>query len=139
MVFEEFCVESKKWIRIEIMKTSSKKEKGKRLQYWTCEKISKLLNIPWGPDEQIASREMGQPGCDVRLVADAKDRFPWSVECKNQEKWNIPAWIRQAKDNQKPGTDWLLICSRNRFDNIAILDADCLFELLSRISGKKGR
>lgn len=118
---------------------SSAKAKARRLQNWIAQKISELLGIPWGKDEQIAPREMGQSGTDIRLIADAKDRFPWSVEAKWQEKWDVPGFIRQAKENQLPGTDWLLIIKKNRHEELAILDADVFFDLLRLISGKKGR
>lgn len=112
-----------------MIKTSSAKAKGRSLQNWTCQKISDLLGIPWGKDELIASREMGQNGTDVRLVNEAQERFPFSVECKNQEKWNVPAWIKQAKDNQKEGTHWLLIAKKNHAKPVVIMDAETFFEL----------
>jgi hypothetical protein len=116
---------------------ASAKGKARRLQQWACQKISDLTGYTWGKDEQIASREMGQSGVDVRLVADAKEAFPWSVECKYQEKWDIPGWIKQAKENEAPGTDWVLFVKRNRHEEIAVLDADVFFDLLKLIPYKK--
>lgn len=81
----------------------------------------------------IASREMGQPGTDVRLIGEAKERFPFSVECKNQEVWSVPAWIEQAKSNQAPGTDWLLVLKKNRIPPVVIMDAERFFTLLKRL------
>ena len=119
---------------------SSRKGKGRQLQQWVANKISLLIDLPWGKDEQIASREMGQSGVDIRLVGEAKELFPWSVECKRQESWGIHSWIRQAKENQMPGTDWLLIAKRNRQDAVVILDADVFFDILRLIQGRrKGR
>lgn len=114
------------------MKTASAKAKGRNLQNWVCQKISDLTGFAWGKDELIASREMGQTGTDVRLVGEAQERFPFSVECKNQETWSIPAWIKQAKENQKEGTDWLLVCKRNRMAPIVVMDAEQFFMLLKR-------
>lgn len=85
----------------------------------------------------IASREMGQNGVDIRLTPEALKKFPWSVECKNQENWSVPAWIRQTKENAYSNTDWLLIASRNNESPIAILDANVFFELLKLIPGDK--
>lgn len=113
------------------------KSKGRKLQQWACKKIADLLNCEWGPDEQIASREGGQSGTDVRLTGDAKDSFPWSVECKYCETWAVPRWIAQAKDNRKPGTDWLLIMRKNRHEEIVALDAEVFFDLLKMIPFKK--
>jgi len=114
------------------MKTSSAKAKGRALQNWTCEKISELLGIKWGADEKIAPREMGQNGTDVRLVGEALEQFPFSVECKNQESWAFPSWIKQAKDNQKEGTDWLLVVKKNRTKPIVVMDAEVFFKLLTK-------
>ena len=75
-----------KAIKGDAMKTSSCKSKGRRLQQWVAQKISDLIELPWGPDEQVASREMGQSGPDIRLIGDARHLFPWSVEAKNQER-----------------------------------------------------
>lgn len=110
------------------IKPSSAKAKGRTLQHWVCQKISDLLEIPWGKDELIASREMGQSGTDVRLIGEAQTRFPFSVECKCQETWSFPAWIRQARGNQKEGTDWLLIVNKNFHAPTVTMDAQRFFE-----------
>lgn len=114
------------------IKPSSAKAKGRSLQQWVCQKISDLLGIEWGKDELIASREMGQAGTDVRLLGEAQKRFPYSVECKYQETWSVLAWIEQAKQNQKEGTDWLLVIRKNRIDPVVVMDADRFFDLLKR-------
>lgn len=116
---------------------ASAKAKGRNLQKLVCQKISDLVNLPWGKDETIASREMGQAGTDVRLIGEARKKFPFSVECKAQESWSVPAWIRQAKENQLPKTAWLLIFKRKREKPIAVLDLDVFFDLLSQIDKVK--
>jgi len=113
-------------------KISSRKAKGRRFQQWICQKVSDLLGLPWGPDEQIASREMGQSGVDVRLIGEALNRFPFSVEAKAAERWDIPSWIEQAKSNQKKGTDWLLFVTKNRYKPIVIMDAEEFFKLYGK-------
>ncbi len=120
-------------IRMAKIKPSSAKAKGRNLQNWVCKKISELLGIPWGKDEEIASREMGQAGVDIRLVGRALRRFPFSVECKWQESWSILSWIKQAQMNQKPGTDWLLVAKKNRIKPVVILDAERFFEILKEV------
>lgn len=112
------------------IKPISAKAKGGQLQRWACEKISELLGMPWGKDEMIAPRETGQAGTDVRLVGEAKKLFPFSVECKWQECWNVLSWVKQAKANQIEGTDWLLICKKNRTEPIVVMDAERFFALL---------
>lgn len=111
----------------------SGKAKGRRLQQWTANLISRVTGIPWGKDELIASREMGQSGVDVRLIGAAKELFPFSVECKAQEKWSIPAWIKQAKENEMADTVWLLIAKRNNEKPVMVMDAEKFFMLWSQV------
>jgi hypothetical protein len=108
---------------------SSRKAKGRGLQKWVAQKISEITGIPCGKDERIASREMGQSGTDIRLVGKAKEVFPFSIECKYQETWSVPAWIQQAKDNWGKGTDWLLFMRKNRHEEIVVLDAEAFFKI----------
>ncbi|MEA2036493.1 MAG: hypothetical protein U9O94_03230, partial [Nanoarchaeota archaeon] len=81
----------------------------------------------------IASREMGQAGTDIRLLGEALDGFPFSVECKRCENMSVPAWVKQAKANQLDNTDWLLFTKRNREQPLVILDADVFFEILKKL------
>jgi hypothetical protein len=104
------------------MKTSSAKSKGRRLQQYVCKGISRITGIKWGKDELIRSREGGQSGTDVVLIGIAEEKFPFSVECKNQENYSIHRWIKQAKENQKPGTDWMLVAKRNYGEPIVIME-----------------
>lgn len=112
---------------------AARKAKARRLQNWVAEKISKLLGIPWGKDKEIQGREMGQSGVDVKLYGKALELFPFSIECKWQETWSIPAWIKQAQENRLDNTDWLLICKKNREDPIIIMDAEAFFKLYKEI------
>jgi hypothetical protein len=118
------------------IQVSSAKAKGRNLQQWVCQKISELTGLPWGADEVIASREGCQSGTDVRLVGIAKERFPFSVECKWQETWNVLPWIEQARTNQLPGTDWLLVIKKNRIKPVVVMDAERFFELLKKEEGE---
>lgn len=111
----------------------SAKAKGRRLQQWTANMISRVTHLPWGKDEMIASREMGQSGVDVRLIGEAKQLFPFSVECKAQETWSLPEWIRQAESNVMEDTTWLLIFKRNNEKPIAAMDAEKFFMLWSQV------
>lgn len=113
---------------------SSRKGKGRGLQKFVAEEISKLTGIPCGKDEEITSREMGQCGTDIRLSKRVLRLFPFSVECKNCESWSLPAWISQAKRNQLPDTDWLLVITKNGHEEIVIIDAKVFFSILK---GKK--
>ena len=109
----------------------SAKAKGRKAQQWIMKKISDLTGLPCGKDELIASREMGQSGTDVRLIGEAQKLFPFSVEAKWQETWSIPSWIRQAKENQKEETDWLLLMKKNHHEYIVCLDAEVFFKIIA--------
>jgi hypothetical protein len=109
---------------------SSAKAKGRRLQQFFAQKISELTGIPYGKDELIESREMGQAGGDIKLIGKAREVFPFSCECKSQETWSVSAWVEQAKANKMPGTDWLLIAKKSGSDPIVMMDVDTFFRLL---------
>lgn len=108
---------------------ASRKAKGRNFQKWVAKKISKLLGIPYGQDELISSRPMGQSGTDVCLMGEAKKRFPYSIEVKWQETWALPSWIQQTKTNQTKGTDWLLFVKKNRHEEIVVMDAEVFFKI----------
>lgn len=112
------------------IKISSRKDKGRSLQKWVCKILSDLTGIACGKDEDIEPRPMGQSGVDVVLRGDAKNIFPFSIECKNQESWSMHSWIDQAKQNEKPNTAWLLICKRNQNKPVAVMDAELFFKII---------
>jgi hypothetical protein len=94
---------------------ASAKGKGRSLQYWICNKISSLLNIPYIQSDDsclIHSREMGQHGVDIILRGEALKRFPYSIESKSSESLNLMPVIEQIEANQKKDTDWLIVHKR---------------------------
>ena len=65
------------------------------------QKISRTLpRNSLGKGRNDSLEKWVNPGQDVRLVGEAKKRFPFSIECKWQESWSLPSWIKQAKENQ---------------------------------------
>jgi hypothetical protein len=95
--------------------TASAKGKGRNLQYWVCEQISKITGIPWvqsSDDCEIHSREMGMSGKDIVLRGKAKEKFPFSVECKSSEQLNLVDTVKQAESNTGPGESWLIVHKR---------------------------
>ena len=66
---------------------------------------------------------------DILLSPAARRLFPFSVECKNQEKLNIWSSLEQAETNSGKHTP-LLIFKRNRTKTYAVLEFDKLLELL---------
>lgn len=94
------------------IKVSSRKEKGRGLQYWVCERIAEMFGIEFIQSDDtclIHSREMGQHGTDIILRGEIFNKFPFDIECKSCESLSIPDWIRQAKANKKENRDWLLV------------------------------
>lgn len=120
------------------IRPQSAKSKGRRLQHWVCELISTLTGYDWGPDCPIESRPMGQSGPDVRLEQCVKECFPFTVECKWQEKWAIQQWIDQArKYPTRRGITWLLFLKRNNNNPVVVMDAEKFFELLEKVNEKE--
>ena len=119
------------------IKVSSAKAKGRECQKWVGAKIAELTGLPFGKDCPIESRPMGQSGVDVRLDREALARFPFSLECKATESWDVPGAIRQARENRKTGTDWLVVMKKSRDRHVAILDAEVFFNLLALIPGER--
>lgn len=103
----------KKFERAEkTIKVSSRKGKGRGLQYWVCERIAKIFGIEFVQSDDsclIQSRPMGQHGTDVILRGNIYKEFPFDIECKSCESLSIPEWVRQARTNKKENRDWLVI------------------------------
>jgi len=112
-------------------KVKHSKAKGRNLQNFVAEKISKLLDLPWGPDELISSRRMGQRGMDVVLRGEAAKKFPYSIECASGQTINWLEKMRQVKKGQKKGTDWLLFLKRKEFKSpVVMMDSNLFFKLI---------
>ena len=110
------------------MKPRSAKNKGKRLQNKIRDLILEKFDI-LEPDD-VRSITMGDSGEDILLSPAARRLFPFSVECKNQEKLNIWGALEQAEDNSGNHTP-LVIFKRNRSKTCAVLEFDKLLELLN--------
>ena len=78
------------------MRPSSAKAKGRRLQTWLASQLQETFDLP---TEDVRSTSSGCNGEDVQLSASAREKIPFSFECKNQERVSIwDAWA-QAKSN----------------------------------------
>ena len=110
------------------MKSRSAKNKGKRLQNKVRDLI--LEKFQQLEEDDVRSTTMGDSGEDVLLSPAARKLFPFSVECKNQEKLNIWSSLEQAENNSGSHTP-LLIFKRNRTKTYAVLEFDKLLELLN--------
>ena len=110
------------------MKPRSAKNKGKRLQNKVRDLILEKFDI-LEPDD-VRSITMGESGEDILLSPAARRVFPFSVECKSQEKLSIWSSLEQAEGNSGEHAP-LLIFKRNRSKTYAVLEFDELLKLLN--------
>ncbi len=109
------------------MKTSSAKAKGRRLQQEVAALIRQWLDLP---ETDVKSLPMGAQGCDVWLSAKAQERCPLAFECKNVEKINIWAAIKQAEDNSTIEAAPAVVFARNRQEPYVAIPLGTLMVLL---------
>ena len=110
------------------MKPRSAKNKGKRLQNQVRDLILEKFNSLESDD--VRSITMGESGEDILLSPAARKLFPFSVECKNQEKLNIWKSLEQSETNSGKHTP-IVIFKRNRTKTYVALEFDKLLELLN--------
>ena len=102
------------------MRTQSAKAKGRRLQQWIRDLLIEKLEVH---PEDIESRSMGAGGEDLIMARAARKKFPYSIECKNQEKVNIWDAYDQAQENcgdYEP----IVVLKRNNTKPLVLIDAD---------------
>ena len=113
-----------------MISTSSRKAKGRRLQNKVRELLIEKFDIH--PDD-IKTAVMGESGEDIKMAHGARQKFPFSVECKNQEKLNIWDSLKQAESNAGKHIP-LLVFKRNRSKIYATIEFERLLELLDEDS-----
>ena len=111
------------------MKTSSAKAKGRKLQQWFANLLVEKLNLD---EEDIESRPMGSQGEDIILGKQSRQIFPYSVECKNQEKVNVWEAYAQAEQNCK-GYEPVVVIKRNRQKPLVLLLILSVLSLINQI------
>ena len=112
------------------MKTQSAKAKGRRLQQWFRDLLIEKLNIH---PEDIESRSMGAGGEDLIMARAAREKFLYSVECKNQEKINLWESYNQAQQNSK-NHEPVVILKRNNSKPLILVDAEYFVKLHQDVS-----
>jgi hypothetical protein len=114
------------------MRTSSAKAKGRRLQDWVRERLLTFLSLPSNTD-LVQTAVMGESGADVRLIGSTKERFPFSIECKNQEKYKgVYDILRQAATHATSTSialEPLGVIKMNHQRPIVVLDAEYFMEV----------
>ena len=107
------------------MKSQSKKAKGRRLQQWVRDLLIEKLEVH---PEDIESRSMGDGGEDLIMSRSAREKFPYSIECKNQESLNIWKSYEQAQQNSG-NYEPIVVLKRNNVKPLVLVDADYFVEL----------
>ena len=110
------------------MKTQSAKAKGRKLQQWVRDQIIEQLEVH---PEDIESRSMGAGGEDLIMARAARERFPFSVECKNVEKLNVWEAYEQAKSNSND-YEPIVIMKKNQKKPLVVVDVDFFISLFKR-------
>ena len=107
------------------MKTSSAKAKGRRLQQWMRDLLVEKLDVH---PEDVESRSMGAGGEDLIMARAARKKFPYSIECKNQEKVNGWDAYEQAEENSGD-YEPIVVLKRNNTKPLVLVDADYFVRL----------
>ena len=72
---------------------------------------------------------MGAAGEDVMLSPYARASFPYSIECKNQERMNIWSAWHQANEN-KGMYEPLVVIKKNGVRPLVLLDAENFLDMI---------
>tara|TARA_X000000950_G_scaffold177822_1_gene215808 strand:+ start:145 stop:477 length:333 start_codon:yes stop_codon:yes gene_type:complete len=110
------------------MKTSSAKAKGRKLQQWMRNLLIEKLEVH---PEDIESRSMGAGGEDLIMARAAREKFPMSIECKNQEKVNVWEAYKQAEDNSGK-YEPVVVIKRNKVKPLVVVDAEYFVSLFDK-------
>ena len=102
------------------MKPQSAKAKGRRLQQQFRDLLIEELNIH---PEDIESRSMGAGGEDLIMARAAREKFPYSIECKNVEKLNVWEAYKQADENSK-NYEPVVVMKKNNHKTLVVIDAE---------------
>lgn len=104
----------------------SRKAKGRNLQKEVVSQILKYM--PFLHPSDVQSTSMGASGVDVKLSKAAQDVFPFAIECKATEKFNLwDAW-KQAEANAGD-LNPLVVHRKAHKKAVAIVDLDYFIQL----------
>jgi hypothetical protein len=114
------------------MKPSSAKAKGRNLQKWVREKLIEELDIH---PEDIESRSMGAGGEDLIMARAAREKFKFSVECKNCERLNVWEAYEQAQANSGD-YEPIVVMKKNHKKPLVVIDAEYFIKLFGEKDGQ---
>ena len=107
------------------MKVQSAKAKGRNLQKWTRERLIEELEIH---EEDVESRSMGASGEDLIMARAARKKFPYSIECKNQERVNVRESYKQALENSGD-YEPIVVIKKNHHKPLVVIDAEAFIKM----------
>ena len=122
------------------MRPQSAKAKGRRLQQQFRDLLIEKLDIH---PEDIESRSMGAGGEDLVMARAAREKFPFSIECKNVEKLNVWEAYNQARENSTPSRlsgnayEPLVVMKKNNHKALVVLDAEKFVEICQKLNLSK--
>ena len=111
------------------MKTSSAKQKGRKLQQWMRDLLIQKLGVH---PEDIESRSMGSQGEDLIMARAAREKFPLSIECKNQESVNVWKSYEQASENSGE-YEPIVVIKRNQSKPLVVIDAEYFVSMFKEV------
>jgi hypothetical protein len=114
----------------------SSKAKGRRLQNYVRDVLRKVFIEEWRKypkleDDDIKSQTMGMTGEDIVLSPAARKIIPFSFECKNQERLNIWAAIKQAESNADSRIP-IVVVKRNRSNPYVVIDFNEFIKIIRK-------
>ena len=107
------------------MQVQSAKAKGRNLQKWTRERLIEELEIH---EEDVESRSMGASGEDLIMARAARKKFPYSIECKNQERVNVWESYKQALENSGD-YEPIVVIKKNHHKPLVVIDAEAFIKM----------
>lgn len=110
------------------MKPSSAKAKGRALQDWMRVKLIEEYDMY---EEDIKTAVMGESGEDIKMARAAREKFPFSIECKNVEKLNVWEAYEQAKENSGK-YEPIVVMKKNRKKPLVVIDAETFIKLMNK-------
>ena len=117
------------------MKISSAKAKGRRCAEALREQAIEVMGID--PCD-IRVTPSSVTGADLWISPEGKKKFPFAVECKNQESLAIWAALNQAASHVEALKDMPLLCfTRNRADMYVALSLKNFLTILKKAYGSK--
>lgn len=114
------------------MKTSSAKQKGRKLQQYVRDTI--LGVFPELHPDDVRSTSMGAQGEDIQLSPAARKLLPVTIEAKARRSITVGRWFEQAEEHSiglKDNTlSPIVVMKEDRKKPLVLLDFDVFMSLM---------